>query len=191
MKEFIKKNITLVLAFALPIILIAVVALVAYVPSMFFNSNYNFIYATCGNENYYSYKCDSYLQKLYSVVNGKLTVNQVALNIDLDHDGEIDFDKNYSTHIFFHDVKKNVSREITLQEAQKFSLNGLITDPDGVNVSGQYDGGTDVFPFYNGHSSYNYYLEKNKSKKRLNLINSNERYSYYERNFYFIGWVVN
>ena len=192
MKEFIKKNFAILLAFILPIALIAIVALSTYLPSLFLSTDYNFVYSSCTDgTSYYSYRCDNYLQKRYSVVNNKLVVNAVDPTQDSDKDGIPDINENYTARIFLHDTKKNESREITLEEAQTLPLSDLLTSPDGVTVSSYYNrsGGGFFFIFDGGSSSYGYYLTKGKSRSKLNLINRDDRY-YYRDNFQFIGWVL-
>jgi len=190
MKEFLKKNLVIIIAFALPIALIIVIALSAYFPSLFVSTSYDFIYSSCTDgSNYYAYQCDSYLKKRYSIVNNKLVVNDVDPMQDLDGDNVPDIKENYTSRIFLHDTKKNESREITLSEAQSLEINELLTSPDGVTVSSSYSSGADyIFPFGGGNSSFGYYLAKGRGKSKLNLINSDERY-YYRDNFQFIGWV--
>lgn len=191
--EFIKKNFALLLAFILPIALIAVVALSAYLPSLFLSTKYNFVYTSCtdGTNYYYSYNCDTYLQKRFSVVDGKLVSNDVDPALDSDRDGIPDINERYTARIFLHDTEKNESREITLEEAQALTFNDLLTSPDGVTVSSHYDrsGGDFFFIFDGGSSSYGYYLTKGKSRDRLNLINGSDQY-YYRNNFQFVGWVL-
>ena len=192
MKEFIKKNFVILLAFLLPIILIVIVALSTYLPSLFISTDYNFVYTSCtdGREYYYPYYCENYLQKRYSVVENKLVLNDVDLTQDSNKDGVADFKQNYTARIFLHDTKKNESREISLAEAQMLTLNNLLTSPDSVTVSSNYSyNGGDFFPFGGGRSSYGYYLTKGKSKSKLNLINNNDQY-YYQNNFQFLGWVL-
>jgi len=191
MKEFLRKNFAILLAFMLPIALIAIVALSAYLPSLFFSTGYNFVYSSCTDgANYYSYRCNNYLQKnRYSVVNNKLTANYIDPALDSDKDGVSDINENYTARIFLHDTRKNESREITLEEARTMTLNGLLTSPDGVTVSSNYDRGAGFFLLFDQGSSYDYYLTKGKSKSKLNLVNSDDRY-YYRDNFQFIGWVL-
>lgn len=190
MKEFFKQNLTLVLAFALPILLIVGVALSTYLPSLFLSTNYNFIYTACTDgTNYNYYDCNNYLQSRYVVVDGKLVENNVSPAQDSDMDGILDINENYKTRIFLHDTQANASREITLEEARGLSLNSLLTSPDGVSVSGDYSHGGNFIFLFDGGSSYGYYLMKGNSKSRLNLINNDDRY-YYQDNFQFIGWVT-
>lgn len=191
MKNFIKKNYLLVLAFALPILLIVIVALSTYLPSLFVKTNYNFIYSTCSyNNNYYQYNCNNYLKSHYSVVDGKLSVKDIDPEQDSDKNGIPDVKDPYTDRIFLHDTLKNESREISLKEAQALTLNELITSPDGLTISSRYDRmSNDLFIFGGGYSSYGYYLTKGKSRSKINLINNNDRY-YYQNNFQFIGWVT-
>ena len=191
--EFLKKNFAILLAFILPIVLIAVVALSAYLPSLFLSTGYNFVYTSCtdGTNYYYSYNCDNYLQKRYSVVDNKLVANTVDPTLDSDNDKIPDINENYVARIFLHDTEKNESREITFEEAQTLTLNSLLTSPDSVTVSSYYNrsGGDFFFIFGGGSSSYGYYLTKGNSRSKINLINSTDQY-YYRNNFQFVGWVL-
>ena len=188
MKEFLKKNFTLLLAFSLPIVLIIVFALSTYLPSLFLKTSYNFVYTTCTDGNsYYPYRCDDYLQKRYGVVNDRLSMYSVDMTQDANKDGIPDF-TNYADRIFLHDTEKNESREITLAEAQTLKLSNLLTSPDGVTVSSSSSRGGDFFLFGGGSSSYGYYLTQGKSKSKINLINNNDYY--YQNNFQFLGWVL-
>ena len=189
--DFIKRNFALLLAFILPIALIAAFALSTYLPAFFLSTDYDFIYATCAEGRDYPYRCNDYLQKRFSVANGRLIVSPVDMTRDTDKNGVPDYAGTYSGRIFLHDTKKNESREITADEAQALSLNGLLTSPDGVTVSSYHDGnGGDIFFVFGGRSSsYGYYLMKGKSRAKINLINATDRY-YYQNNFEFIGWVL-
>ncbi|MBI4135038.1 MAG: hypothetical protein HY471_02955 [Candidatus Sungbacteria bacterium] len=190
MREFLKKNFAIVLAFALPIALIAIIALSTYLPSLFLSTDYNFIYSSCREgTNYYRYDCSNYLQKRYSVVNGRIAVNSPDPGEDSDKDGVLDVNESYTARIFLHDTKENESREITSEEAEALTLSGLLTSPDGITVSGNYDRGADFFFLFDGGSSYGYYLTKGRSRSKLNLISNGDRY-YYQGDFQFIGWVL-
>jgi hypothetical protein len=187
--EFIKKNFALLLAFTLPVVLIIVVALSAYLSSLVIRTNYNFIYTTCGDgANNYPYRCDSYLQKRYSVVDNKLILKPVDMTEDADKDGMPDFNEKYVGRIFLHNTKTNESQEITSEEAQTMKLSSLLTSPDGITVSNHYNRSGGDFPFFfsGGSSSYGYYLTKGNSWSKINLINSSNLY-YYGDNFQFMG----
>ncbi len=188
MKDFLQKNWALLLAFLLPIVVIAGVALSVYIPSTLLQTDYDFVYTSCASQTYYSYPCDQYLRKRYQVINGSIRISPVDLTQDLNKDGVPDIAGQYNDRIFYHDTKKNESHEISFDDAKKLVLSDLITSPDGVNVSGQYNrSGGDFFPF-GGSSSYGYYLVKGNVKKKLQLINTSDQY-YYQNNFQFLGWV--
>ncbi|MFA6256772.1 MAG: hypothetical protein WCT29_00470 [Candidatus Paceibacterota bacterium] len=193
MKEFIKKNFAILLAFILPVLLIVVVVLVTYIPSFFVDTNYNFIYVSCGDgNNYYSYnyECAGLARQRYSVENNRLVINPVSPQEDIDTNKITNLSATLNNaRIFLHNTEKNESREITLAEAQMLTLNGLITAPDGVTISSYYQQGDYIFPFGGSSSSYGYYLTKGKGKQKLNLVNTSDRY-YYRDNFEFIGWVL-
>jgi len=193
MKEFIKNNFAIVLASLLPILLIVIVALSLYIPSVFLSTKYNFVYTTCdtGTNYYNSHYCNTYLEKRHTVVDGKIVVSPVDLTKELNLDkASPEFDRKYTARIFLHDTNKNESREISLEEAKTLTLNNFLTSPDGVTVSSNYNnrGGDIFFLFGGGSSSYGYYLTKGKSKDKLNLINTSDQYYYH--NFQFLGWVM-
>jgi len=179
MKNLIKNNLVLIIAFSLPVLLIVVIAVVSYLPSLLISTDYNFVYSSCTDRtNYYSYRCDDYLQKRYSVVDGQIVVSDVD-----------PVEEGYTARLFLHNTKSNETREITLKEAESLDLNELITSPDGVSVSSQYDRGADLFLVFNGGSTHGHYLVKGSARSKLNLINSEDRY-YYRDNFQFIGWTL-
>ena len=190
MKEFFKKNVMVILAFALPMALIAGVAFFAYAPSLFFSPTYDFLYATCDNgASYHTYNCNEYLQKRFSVENGNLVENYVNPEVDLNNDGKSDGGETYKARIFLYNAAKNESREIKIEDIKKISLSDLLTSPEGVTVSNQYDRGADFFPIFGGSSSYGYYFIKGSSRKKINIINNDGGY-YYRGNFQLIGWVL-
>lgn len=191
MKEFIKKNFAIILAFLLPIVLIAAVALSVYLPSLFISTDYNFVYALCGdNLGHYYYNCTNYLQQLYSVQEGKLVVNTIDPNLDANRNNVKDINENYTIRLFLHNTEKDESREIALEEAKTYTLSNLLTSPDGVTFSLGYDRGAEFFPFFDGGSSSGYYLTKGRNRSRLNLINVGGEYYYSGRNVRFLGWVL-
>jgi hypothetical protein len=188
MQKFIKQNITLILAFLLPLLLIFVVAINAYFPSLFFKTDYNFVYSTCDEVSYgYEFGCESYAKSLYSIKNNQIIQNTVDRKQDSDSDGTPDVKENYKVRLFLHNTEENESTEILLTQAQQMKFNSLLTSPDDVTIAGSYNSGSDFFLFSNG-SSYGYYLSKGKLKSKLNLINDDRYYA--QGNFHFIGWVL-
>lgn len=191
MKDSSGKPILIGIAFLLPLFFIAVVFFTSYIPSVRLSTEYDFIYATCSEgNNPYSFNCSNYLNNLYAVNDQELTVEIVPPNLDSDRDLIPDVDENYRTRLFIHDTDLNESREITLVEAQNFSLRELITSPDDVAVEWQTSRSNGFFLFYDTRSRNGYYLTKGNAKQELNIIGSSER-NYYRDDFLFLGWVIN
>lgn len=188
----IKENLAIVLAFALPIVLILVVWLSVYIPSLLVKTNYNFVYAVCDSgDAYYGQYCQSYLGQRYSVVDGVLKEHDVEPDLKFRNEvirGVMDF---YSARIFLHDTQKNESREIRLAEAQQLELNTLLTSPDGVTISdGRSRNSGDFFYLFDGGgSTYGQYLVKGNSRKKMNIIGVSDYYSKRD-GFDFLGWVI-
>ncbi len=174
MKETLKKHWGIVLAIALPLLLIIIVALWVYIPSWTLSTKYNFIYQSCGVVQYPD-RCGN----RFLVSDGKLIMATP------DEAGNT----NVLPRIFLHDTLKNESREIGPAEAQSLMLSELLTSPDGVTVSYK-DKYNNDFLFFGGGSTHGYYLTKGKSEKKLNLINENNYYYYDRNNAMFLGWVL-
>lgn len=187
MKEFIKRNVGVLVALMLPVMFILVVALAVYLPSLSLSTKYDFVYATCSEGDRYSYSCDKYLSMRFSVVDGKLTTNPVSQ--DATGDKLPNKEAEYTVRVFLHDTQANESREISLEEARALSLNRLVTSPDGVSVSGEYTSAPNVLFIFDGNSSYDNYLTKGSSRRKLNLIDQGGR-RYYSNDIHFIGWVL-
>lgn len=195
MKESFKKNFGLIIAFILPLVLVAVVALSIYIPKLNVKTKYNFVYAVCTTDRTYSYSydCKNYLQKRFSIVNNNLVVNEVNNSDIYPNQAAVDpnfKNVNFAARIFLHNTKTNESREISLDEAKNLRYDSLLTSPDGVTVSSSYSSsGGSFFPFGGGSTSYGYYLSKGSGKSKINLVNNNDMYYYYD-NFNFVGWVL-
>lgn len=187
MKEFIQKNWLVVTAFALPLLFILGVAVSVSLPGI--KTEYNFIYASCGNGTNYVYDCNYYLPQKYKIENGKLVIKELDRNADFNGDGIKDqiAMAAIADRIFYHDNATNESREITLEEAQALNLTGLLTAPDGVSVIGNYKNQGGMFFAMHGGSGYGYFLKKGKKASELNLVSFSDQ-GYYPGNFHFIGW---
>ncbi len=145
--QFIKKNIIVLLAFALPILLIVGIAASTYLPGLLLSTEYDFVYSICGDASsryYYPDDCDK---------------------------------KPEDQHFFLHETEANESREITKVEVADLELSSLLTSPDGVTVDSGYNyNGGEFFPFFDRSSRYGYYLSKGDKHRALNLVGGDEYY---------------
>ena len=167
-----KKNVSLIVGIAIPILMIVLVAISIYVPALFAPApRADFLYITG----------DSYYQgQEYVLDNGKLVKREVK------------YPENYTPEVarfFLHNTSANEDKELSFEEAQKLKLNTNVKSLDGYEVVyGNTDGG--VFPFFfSGGTDYNaMYLKGHNTSKKLNLQSpSDERYYYRGRRF--LGWI--
>lgn len=187
MKQFLKNNFTLLVAFALPLLLVLIVALTVYVPSQLFKATYSFLYATCGEASGYYYDCDQTLATKYVVENNRLVFKpQPESNEDLN---AVSTTPSSTVHLFVHDTASNENREVTATEAQSLTLSGLLTSPDGVTVSSGYSDSSGDFFLFGGGSSYGYYFAKGRHQRKIDIVTIDDRYGY-RKNVHFIGWIT-
>lgn len=188
-----KKNFVVILAFLIPLLFLVSVVVMLYVPSLTLSTDYDFVYATCDGDygDYYRYsnKCEEYLIQRLVVASGQLTEQETSVSVDTDYDRVTDTQPEYGVRIFLHDTDNNASREVTVEEVEALALSPLLTSPDGVSVSSDYNRGAGFFLFFDTGPDYGHYLVKGNNRKKLNLINSDNRY-YSRDNFHFVGWVT-
>lgn len=190
MKEFLKKNLIVIVAFLVPMLLVLGMTLSVYLPSFLLSTDYNFVYSICSDGmDFAPYQCNKFLFDRFSILNHRLYSQPINATADADRDGIPDVREEYVVHLFLHDTKENVSREITFEEAQQLRFSDALTSPDGVMVFRLRDTYLDVPFLIDTNSSDHYYLTKGNRKKKLYLI---ERYQEYSigGNFHFVGWVV-
>lgn len=165
-----KENTSLIIGLAIPILMILFVAGSIYLPGLFVNPQYDFLYSV--GDAYYS-------GQQYNVIDGKLQ-------------SPLPLPSGLPTHLprqepkfYMHDVKSNQSREVTLQQAQAFFLDTKPQSPDGFEaVYGSRGDGIFPFFFWTGTDYNSRYLKGRNVSKKLNLQFPG---SYY--NFRFLGWI--
>ncbi len=175
-----KKNLPIIIGVALPIIFILVIALLAFGPTWSIRPAHNFIYSHDNRDYYYGRQ----YRNIYDVENGKVVMKPRTINM-VNRENVTWED---APPIFLYNVKNNSTHEIGLVEALALNLDPGPTSPDGYLVeyrSGDYG----VFELFGSNNSANgYYITKDQAGKKLAGF-QNDRYSYYDRNFKFLGWV--
>jgi len=176
--EFVKKNITLLVGMSIPILMILFVAGSIYLPGLFIQPKFNFLYVS-GADSYYS-------KYQYSVQNGKLVRSEIQRL-----ENQI-YQPPREVKLYIYDVAKNESKEISFEEAQNLNLDSSIISPDGFEIV-YGSRGEGFFPFFFlSERDYNtLYLKGHNVSKKLNLQLSGSYYNYYNYydNFRFIGWI--
>lgn len=174
----IKKNISLWVGLAIPVVMIILVALAIYIPKLTApKPQVSFVYVS-GNYNY------AYPSATYSVVGGKITKVPAVPTVEssLDVIGKPLPPVPASSvdqKIYVYDVKQQAAREVSFEEAKNFNLDSNQISADGFEVVN----GSNSGPFSNG--DYNArYIKGHKTSTRLNI---NSPTGYYD--FIFMGWI--
>lgn len=159
----VKKNIPLILGLSIPVLMILFVAGSIYLPGLFAQPEFDFLYATGDDYRYNRY---------YSVQNGNLIRHEVT------------YPARAEPRLYLHDISKNESKEISFSEAQELTLNPDLKSPDGFEI----DCGRRtqdiffIFAYSRRDCSTRFIMGHNTSRK-LNVQLSGTR-------FQFLGWVI-
>ncbi|MFH1903771.1 MAG: hypothetical protein ABIK20_06975 [Candidatus Omnitrophota bacterium] len=158
-----KKNISLIVGIAIPVLMIFLVAVSIYLPALFAPApRFNFLYVTGGDYDQ---------NRQYVVENGVLKYLK---------------DTPGGARFFVHDVSSNESKEVSFKEVRKLKLDANAKSPDGYEViCGSAEG---LFPF--DYSNYDeVYLKGHHASKKLNLQYPAADYRYYRNRTRFLGWI--
>ncbi len=166
------KNLPLLIAVCIPVLMIVFVAASIYLPALFIKPQYDFLYLTGQDYGYCTWD--------YRVENKKL-VRVVRSNPYKEAPQEC------TTQFFRYDVEENANREVTLEEAQTLTLDGNGESPDGFTVTRGGNGGG-FFPLFSEGGNYNsIYLTKGSAVSRKITLRTGP--DYYPE-FRLLGWVL-
>ncbi|HSW96522.1 MAG TPA: hypothetical protein VLF89_01720 [Candidatus Saccharimonadales bacterium] len=164
-----KKNFPLIIGFSIPLLMILFVAASIYLPGLFLQPKFNFLYST---------DTDYYGSQTYSVNNSHLVYIPQPTPT---------YRPYPSPQLYVHNVTTNESTPISFQEAQNLNLNPTAESPDGFKLENgnQGDG---FFPFFWYNRDYTTeYLAGHNVSKKLNIKTNGT--SYYS-SIHFLGWVM-
>ena len=169
-KNKVAKNWSLILGLSIPFLMVMFIALSIYAPRLFDNTpapSINFIYTSAYT---HPHRLEVRKNKL------EWTKGESAN----DHQADA-----YETppKIYLHDVKKNKSREIDLDEAKNLLLDSSALAPDGYRIEQSRHHGFFLFDY---NYSRDRFLVKGHATHKLNLEFENS--SYY--NFRFLAWEI-
>lgn len=168
------KHLPLIIGIGLPILCVAVLSAVIYIPQQSLKPAHDFVYS-----NRTGYSDPSYT---YSVVNGKVTRNvRNGYNTDasLSPDAE-------TGGIYLYDVETDTVRPLLWAEAKTLSFEPSHLSSDGYKVEyGSRNSG--IFELFGNSDRNNLYVTKGNVRRALvGIAGDQYRYSY---GFTFIGWV--
>ena len=170
-----KKNLPLYIALAVPVLMIILVAAFIYLPGIGKKPKVNFLYMTGNNVYDYAYNSG------YQISGGHLIYNPPVPPITNRPNNVVSDD----AHFYVYDVAGNQAKEVTLAEAEGYSLDSSNTSSDGYTIQ-QGNGNSGDFLFGGGEGDYSSWFIKGHNRAiKLNLKLSGTYYS----NFRFLGWV--
>ncbi len=178
--ETIRKNLSLIAAVAIPVVLLALVAIIVYFRQGTLEPTQDFLYSSMNNSRYV------YQQGGYTVdANGKLTKFDPFVNYPKDPVATRP-DMQYGTttypDLYVYDVQTDTVRQVTFEEASALSLDSAFRSIDGYQV--QTGDSSGLIPLFGGADYRNRYIVKGSTGKRLDLPQTSEYYD-----FQFIGWI--
>lgn len=156
---------------SIPILMILLVAGSIYIPGLFIQPKYNFLYVSG----------EGYSGQQYSVQNNQLVKNE----IQQPENGNYNPSPS-NAKLFLYDISTNKSIELSFEVAQKlFNLDSNIKSPDGFEIVYGSSGNGIIFPFffYSGTDYNSSYLKGHNVSKKLNIQLHGSPYD-----FRFLGW---
>lgn len=170
-----KPNVPLIVALSIPLLMVALTALTIYLPALFIQPRFDLVYTPSIRGPY----CVEY----YRVENQRIVVEKKEKD---PRDPEPSCESYRQTPLFYYDIQRQESREITLEEAKELIIHSARShrSPDGFEIVRGGDG-FDLF-FFGGHSYRDIYLKKGAYTRKLYL--THHFYDYYH-SLNPVGWV--
>ncbi|MEK7185056.1 MAG: hypothetical protein AAB726_00320 [Patescibacteria group bacterium] len=179
-----KKNIPLIIAIALPVVLILAVLGTVLVPKFTMSPEYDFIYT----DYYYQGGFYNDFNYYYDMQDGFIVKKDILpppAGQEYLYRNRVPRDPS----LYFYDVKKDTSRKISYEEVRVLRLEPGPTSPDGFLIENIYsDNG--IFDLFGSNSDRNgLFLVKNAYKKKLKIQNMD--FFYGNSHTPAIGWIKN
>ena len=166
-----KGNISLIVGLSIPILMTIFVAGSIYLPRFFAEGpKYDFLYSTGGD----------YYKRI--MIEGERIVEG-----EVDRPGIPEYNVK-DLKLFFYDLEKGESKEISIEDSEKLNIDFNKKSPDGFEITcGTEIRGFFIFFFDTGRNCDERWITGKNVSKQLNIQLSDD---YYYDNFNFIGWVI-
>lgn len=157
------------LLMAIPAAIILIVALFTYIPRLLASPDYDFVYASCD-----TYSCSG---NRYVVRNNTIESRQPNT--------ENEYGYSSDRVLYYHDTSENSSREISLADAQQYSIDSNTRSPDGYKLERSNSSSGFFLLWYDEDNEWE--LVNGSQKKTVDLERSSR---YYYDDVEFVGWVT-
>lgn len=164
-----KKNLSLIIALSLPILMVIAVAISIYVSKKSINPRYDFLYTVKGG----------YDKPYFNIGVSNNRVTKSAAPQDPYWKDQLPEDPS----LYIYDVKNNTNKQISYDEATKLRIDAGPQSPDGYTVD---RGGSNSVIFYSSSNYNQFYIKNNSAAKAIDL--GLDTASYYD--YRFVGWIL-
>src|SRR3989344_1296206 len=169
MNMFKHKNTPLIIAFSIPILMILFVVVSIYIPGLFVQPKYNFLYST--GEDYYG-------NRQYSVIGGRLIINPTPTP-------SLNYRSYGNPQLYVHNVMTNESMPVSFEDGSHYFLDSNTESPDGYKLENGSSGGG-FFPFWYDRDYGSKYLVGHNVSKKVNVRSHSSSYN----SIHFLGWIM-
>lgn len=172
-----REDFALIIGLALPVIFMIILAIAIYLPNLSVKPQHNFIYTL----PQYSYHKEYQME--YFITDNHIAQKQ-AIVLSQNNNAVI---LPGGPDLYFYDVHKDTSHQLTYKEAEQYTLVPGPSSPDGYTVTYNYSHGGIFELFGSGSDKSGMYISSGKGSKKLTGIQNTRYYNY--SNINIIGWV--
>lgn len=168
-----KNNLPLVMAIAIPVLLMIFMMAIIYIPQQQIKPVYNFLYLAGGE----------YWNQYPAIKDNRLVIPSPPASLVPDS-----YYSSRKSNYYIYQPAKDESRKITEEEAKQLKLLDQPVSPDGYSVGRNTDNTSfGILPLILGvtDSSKGIYLKNKQFKKRISV-----EAGLYNYDFRFIGWIL-
>jgi hypothetical protein len=192
-KETLRQNLPVIIAIALPVLLVIIIAILATLPNFGPRPQYDFIFTDSASRiNYHTNNgCEVYSQ-YYAVEDTKLVKKDYVLNVFDERDiadpckGYQQVSKKDVPNLYLYNIEAEIIQPITFEELNTIAIKGTQISPDGFSVGKRFmDRG--ILDLFGGNNS-GVFVSKKNNHIRLNIDSYNGSF-YYTNEFNVVGWV--
>ena len=193
-KGSIQRNLPVILAISLPVALVLFVALLAFIPNLGPKPEYDFLYTKTQARTMLTPNagCEVYAN-YYSIDQNQLTEKPFDISVFESRDttdpcyGHTSVVQKDAPQLFIYKIKEDKSEQISFNDAQKLTLQGTLSSPDGFEVQKRIINNGGILDIFGARNEGGVYTSRKNSYIKLNF--PEQESSYYDNDFSFISWV--
>ena len=185
MNKAMAQRVPLIIGLAIPILMVLLVAGAVYLPGLFTQPAYGFLYASSKTEFYTKQDDGSFIQHQY-VVEDKRLVDKTLVVPAFNDTRDAYRERSENPVLYRYDVATDMVHEVSLDEAQQLLLDRSQQSPDGFRLTrGRSDG---LLDFFGSRGNRDWFLMGHNTSHRLELKDFSD--GYYSSSTGFLGWIV-